>query len=84
MKDYVIDKSSLNILLDRFSEHYKVFGPTKPGVDSTFDEIKSVDELHLDYISTVLPPKKFFLPPKETLFSFDIKKQIRIDQQLCI
>jgi len=74
MKDYVIEKSSLNILLDRFLKKYRVFGPTKPGPESAFDEITSVNELHLDYISTVLPPKKFFHPPRETLFSFDIKK----------
>ena len=73
MKAYVIEKSSLNILFDRFLEEYRVFGPTKPGHDSTFNEITSIKELHLDYISTVLPPKKFFHPPRETLFSFDIK-----------
>lgn len=90
MKNYVIEKNSLNILLDRFSENYRVFGPTKPGDDSTFDEIKSVNELHLDYISTVLPPKKFFHPPKETLFSFDIKrgkithKEVRQDDKILL
>jgi ferredoxin len=75
MKAYVIEKSSLNILLDRFLEKYRVFGPTKPGPDSTFNEITSLKELHLDYISTVLPPKKFFHPPRETLFSFDKKNR---------
>jgi Ni,Fe-hydrogenase I large subunit len=39
MKAYVIEKSSLNILLDRFLEKYRVIGPTKPGPDSTFNEI---------------------------------------------
>jgi len=70
---YVIEKSSLNILLDKFLKKHKVFAPTKPGADSTFDEIHSIGQLHLDYISTVLPPKKFFHPPKETLLSFNIK-----------
>jgi len=54
MKAYVIEKSSLNILLDRFLEKYRVFGPTKSGPDSTFNEITSLKELHLEYISTVL------------------------------
>ena len=58
MNAYVIEKRSLNILLDRFLKEYKVFGPIKPGSDSTFDEITSIKELYLDYISTVLPPKK--------------------------
>ena len=73
MNSYIIEKKDMNILLDRFLEDYKVFGPTRPGADSTFDEITSIKQLHLDYISTVLPPKKFFHPPKETLFSFELK-----------
>lgn len=75
MNAYVIEKNSLNILLDKFLEKYKVFGPTKPGADSTFNEIHSIEQLHLDYISTVLPPKKFFHPPKETLLTFNIKNE---------
>jgi ferredoxin len=75
MNAYVIGKSSLKILLDRFLEKCKVFGPTKPGSNSTFNELKSIKELHLDYVSTVLPPKKFFHPPRETLFSFEIKNE---------
>jgi len=55
-----------------------------------FDEITSIEDLHLDYISTVLPPKKFFLPPKETLFIFDIlngkftTKEIKVDEKSLI
>ena len=80
----------MNILLDRFLENYRVFGPTKPGLDSTFDEITSIEQLHLDYASTVLPPKKFFHPPKESLFSFEIKngnfttQEIKHDKKILI
>jgi len=90
MNGLVIEKSKMNELLEIFLGEYQVFGPTKPGSDSTFDEIKSIKDLHLDYISTVLPPKKFFHPPKETLFSFDIKngkfttKEIKHDQKILI
>lgn len=90
MKALIIEKNSMTILLERFLEEYRVFGPTKPGSDSTFDEIKSIEQLHLDYISTVLPPKKLFLPPNETLFSFNIKngkfttKEIRPDEKILI
>ena len=73
MKAFTIPKKDMNILLERFLENYRVFGPTKPGLESTFNEITSINQLHLDYISTVLPPKKFFHPPKEQLFSFEIK-----------
>ena len=69
---FLLEKNGIDILVKKFLEEHKVFGPTKPGHDSTFDEIKSPKELHLDYISTVLPPKKFFHPPTENLFSFEL------------
>ena len=64
MDAYTIEKKDMKILLKRFQEDHKVFGPIKPGLESKFDEIKSIEQLRLDYISTVLPPKKFFHPPK--------------------
>jgi len=81
MKAYTIEKNYLEILLDQFLKKFKVYGPTKSGLDSTFDEIKSSTDLHLDYKSTVLPPKKFFHPPKQTLFKFTIQKKKHIIQE---
>jgi len=74
MDAYTIEKKDMKILLKRFQEDHKVFGPIKPGLESKFDEIKSIEQLRLDYISTVLPPKKFFHPPKEAMFSYKIEK----------
>jgi len=73
MKAYTLKKKDIKILLNRCLQDYKVYGPIRPGLDSTFDEIKSINDLHLEYESTVLPIKKFFLPPKEILFTFEIK-----------
>ena len=90
MKSFTVVKKDMNILLERFLENYRVFGPTKPGLDSTFGEITSMEQLHLDYASTVLPPKKFFHPPKESLFSFEIKngkfttQEIKHDEKILI
>ena len=70
MNAYTIEKKNIGKLLDEFLKHTKVYGPTKSGYESTFDEITSIDQLHLDYHSTVLPPKKFFHPPKDQLFSY--------------
>jgi len=74
MTSYTIDKKDLKILLETFLKELKVYGPIKPGPDSSFDEIKSIDDLHLEYKSTIIPAKKFFLPPKDTLFEFKIQK----------
>lgn len=70
MNTFIIGKKNLHSLLEQFRKSFKVYGPTKPGHDSTFEEITSIDQLHLDYHSTVLPLKKFFHPPKDQLFSF--------------
>jgi len=42
-----------------------------------FKEIDSVSEIRFDYTRTVLPPRKYFFPPNETMFNFD-KKDCRL------
>jgi len=90
MKAYILEKKKLEILLNRFLKDYKVYGPIRPGLDSSFDEIKSINDLHLEYESTVLPIKKFFLPPKEILFTFEIKngkytiKENKFDEKILL
>ncbi len=81
MNGFTIKKREMDKLLDIFQKKYKVFGPVKTGVNSKFDEIKNIEQLHLEYISTVLPPKKFFHPPRETLFSFKTKNKEIITEE---
>jgi ferredoxin len=81
MKSYIIEKNKLENLLDYFLEKYKVYGPIKSGADSKFDEIKSINDLHLDYSSTILPPKKFFHPSRQILFKFSIQKEKYLIQE---
>ena len=78
---YVIKKEDISKLLNKFQEDYVVYGPTKPGFDSSFDKITTIEQLHLEYQSTVLPPKKYFLPPQETLISFTKNKNAIIKQK---
>lgn len=82
MTAYTIEKKNLYSLLEEFKKNYKVYGPTKPGYESTFEEITSIDQLHLDYLSTVLPAKKFFHPPQEKLFSFSKEKDIYTSKEI--
>ena len=37
-----------------------------------FDSLQSASELRLDYDVTILPPKKYLLPPRETLVEFKL------------
>lgn len=48
---------------------------SREGVTSSgnwvFEEVTSSEKIALDYISTILPPKKYFMPQKETMLDFD-------------
>ena len=60
--------------LEKFRSHlasqYTVLGPVAKGKEVVFEPIKTAAELILDGSQSILPPKKFFHPPLEKLFSF--------------
>ena len=49
-----------------------VIGVKSKGSKFVFDVLNSADELRLDYDVTILPPKKYFLPPAETLLKYNL------------
>src|SRR3990170_8156121 len=49
-----------------------VIGVKSKGDKFAFGPLESAGELRLDYDVTLLPPKKYFFPQRETLFSFDV------------
>lgn len=51
-------------------EKYRVVGPKSRHGQYVFDDIHTADELVIDYPTSVLPPKKYLLPPREELFRF--------------
>ncbi len=67
----VIDRSELPALVSAFMESYEVVAPVKSGESYSFEVIESFDEIVLDYPVTITSLKKYFLPPRETLFKFD-------------
>ena len=67
----VIDATELPSLIQAFMDSYEVVAPVKRGRGYVFDAIESPDEIALDYDTTIVSPKKYFLPQTETLFEFD-------------
>ncbi|MDD5134338.1 MAG: 4Fe-4S dicluster domain-containing protein [Phycisphaerae bacterium] len=69
-------ESLLNWVDEIISTKKKVYGVQKHK-DKTdrfeFAPLDSTADLRLDYDVTVLPPKKYFQPPTETLVAFDLK-----------
>lgn len=67
----VIDASEVPQLVRAFMESYEVVAPVKHDRGFAFEAIESPDEMVLDYVSTIVSPKKYFLPPQEDLLRFD-------------
>jgi NAD(P)H-flavin reductase/formate hydrogenlyase subunit 6/NADH:ubiquinone oxidoreductase subunit I len=63
-------QSFINALIQEDS--WNVIGVKSRGNKFAFAPLNSADELRLDYDVTLLPPKKYFFPQRETLFTYDI------------
>lgn len=70
----VIDRAELPSLVAAFMENYEVVAPVKRGRSYAFEVVDSFEDIVLDYPSTIASPKKYFLPPRETLLSFDARE----------
>lgn len=64
-------KQDLNQFVRNLMREYRVAGPVASNGRFAFEVISDPAELRLDYTTTILPPKKFLLPPREVLFRFD-------------
>jgi ferredoxin len=69
----LLGKSQLSPFIDFLASRKKVVGPVPLGHGQfRFAEVSSLEELALDYIPTLLPPKKYFMPQHETLLKYDV------------
>ncbi len=70
---YRISGDGVYVLVDRMVREYVVFGPVMRNGDISFEQIQESSILLLDYKGrALLPVKKFFLPPREVLFEYEI------------
>jgi NAD(P)H-flavin reductase/formate hydrogenlyase subunit 6/NADH:ubiquinone oxidoreductase subunit I len=51
---------------------WNVIGVKSKANKFAFAPLESADQLRLDYDVTLLPPKKYFFPQRETLFTYDL------------
>jgi len=68
-----IDRSEFAALIDELiaSDPRDVVGVVTDGEQYVFDHLESADELVLDYDLTALSPKKYIMPQRETLLTYD-------------
>lgn len=67
---YYLPKTKLHALVQELQQRYDVFGPVAKGKEFVFAPISRVEDLALNYRTTLLPPKKLLHMPFEVLFAF--------------
>lgn len=75
-KHYVIlKKERFNDFISDLLKMQKLITPVSKGYNNfVFEEVSSGSVIALKYIPTILPPKKFFMPQRETLLEFKTTK----------
>lgn len=66
-----IAKEKVPDLIRHLQKGHRVVAPMAKGPTHVFAEVSDAGKVALEYRTTVLPPKKFFMPTKEELMSFD-------------
>jgi len=69
MATRVISEKGIFELLKLLKKRYEVFAPQKYKSEVVFAPFDKTSKLLLNYKTTILPPKQFFLPPQEVLFA---------------
>ncbi len=68
----IMPKGALKNWAARLQERrFRIVGPKAKYGQYVYDEIADLDELVLDYPQTVAAPKRFLLPSREVLFTFN-------------
>jgi sulfhydrogenase subunit beta (sulfur reductase) len=71
MKILKIPKENLDLFVSVLPAFGELYAPVKRGKSYAFDRPARWSDVEMDYPRTILPPKKFLLPPRETTFEFD-------------
>jgi ferredoxin len=75
MKTCNVKKTDIPGLVEFLAGSYRVLGPKKTVKTPVFGNIIDPPEMVLEYNTTIMPPKKFFMPIKEALLKFDVQTQ---------
>lgn len=72
MKYAVIDKKDLNTWIEHLKKQARLYAPRKKENLFVFRPVKDVADVCLEYIPTILPPKKYYFPRREKLLKFNV------------
>jgi sulfhydrogenase subunit beta (sulfur reductase) len=74
MKILKMAKENLDLFAAILPAFGEVYAPMQRGKGYVFDRPSKWSDVRLEYSRTMLPPKKFMLPPREMTFAFDPEK----------
>jgi len=77
MKILKIPKDHLDLFVAVLPAFGELYAPVRRGMGYAFDRPALWSEVVTSYPRTILPPKKFLLPPREATFAFDPKDGFR-------
>lgn len=76
----ILKKDDFDCFISRLSSVQTVMAPVAKGYNKfAFEKVSSGEEITLKYIPTILPPKKFFVPPTDTLLEYELGKGIGVE-----
>lgn len=92
VKHHILPKDKLDLFIKNLTKKMKVVAPVRKwGNSIVFAEVKSSDDIVMDnYIPTILPPKKYFMPQREIITEFkkkgnDVEEKVVVsDEKLAI
>jgi sulfhydrogenase subunit beta (sulfur reductase) len=67
---FLILKTHLPQFISKLNQVLTVYGPVAQQSEFKFNRITNGKQLRLDYDTTILPPKKYFIPPKQEILTF--------------
>jgi len=73
LKALKLKKKDLREYLTALRAYGKVYGPVRKGDKFIYDDLDDLDRLDLNMLRTIVPVKKFLVPPRFSAFSFDGK-----------
>lgn len=73
MKILKIEKRNLDFFASVMQKFGEVHAPVLRNGEFSFQRLRQWSEACLEYDRTVLPPKKYFFPPRENLFQYDLE-----------
>lgn len=82
MKTLKMPKENLDFFASVLQKFGEVHAPVMRDGACRFQRIERWSDVQLKYTRTILPPKKYFLPPRETLFKYDVSTYTPISEDL--